>query len=877
MTDYPIDELKVEVVSDIEIVADTDLSKVIYDLDAEIDMLSSHADKLDYIVAASSGILCGMLDIFWVGEFSLEHGRGIADDKINGFVEKTAKTFGFKGDNLKDAVKFLEEKFPIPSDGNTPDFGGGLSHHLRDFAHHPTIVGLFFSLLTQFTGKSYGTDTAGNFIIVPVPEKSSIFIGDDIPDKLIKGTLIWFFHLVSDVAGSSSTAGRSGGTGIPGPLLSLAKEVSALPLFKNIKIGDNSLSVFLSKLFNGTLLAKHDSNGKIIKGTEVKFDFRGELGAAIELCKQKIPVMANELIVRTFYFVRRFAAELKRTEISSINDLIGLDWDSILPNKNPTMTRMILVATGVFSTIDLTEAIVTKKYFVAVNYAGIGRFAVTLSNETVNLLKVRDVQKIKQMYEEIQRNTYTKTDNNIYKRIGEGDDMDIGKFGLTLEQTEILYNLEMYKVINDINQSKLDRTKEMKSNWLEEWKHYISIGFADFVSSEGAELKWYTKSELIQRIEENEPNKTWLRLVLLEAMLFEPYYPLGLEVDKKGNEVPSKKYKELALPFVGYSDSVGDKFLESFYSENFYKTGYIERLRKCYDKVSNELNEVTKARLKTLAITAGVTIAVVVTAGMFAPAIAVALVGSSFPGLSGAALTSACLAYLGGGAVAAGGMGMAGGTMAIVGGSAILGVGVGSGVGGAVGAASVMGKKGTILQSAKLMVAVREIFLNDEHDINYSNTVYEQYVQQITDIEKGLVDLELKANVADKAEKKQLEEQIKNTKESVHAMKIAMKSMNRYNSSFQLGLSEQPQLIPEVTLDSIIDSISNQAAGIPDVKLQTEEQSEFIRIHIFSTCNTKFGAVKIMKSDLSIQLRKFVNGQVNVYDLSSAEEFVKYI
>lgn len=29
----------------------------------------------------------------------------------------------------------------IPSDGNTPDFGGGLQHHLRDFAHHPTIVG----------------------------------------------------------------------------------------------------------------------------------------------------------------------------------------------------------------------------------------------------------------------------------------------------------------------------------------------------------------------------------------------------------------------------------------------------------------------------------------------------------------------------------------------------------------------------------------------------------------------------------------------------------------------------------------------------------------------------------------------------------------
>ena len=150
-------------------------------------------------------------------------------------------------------------------------------------------------------------------------------------------------------------------------------------------------------------------------------------------------------------------------------------------------------------------------------------------------------------------------------------------------------------------------------------------------------------------------------------------------------------------------------------------------------------------------------------------------------------LTSACLAYLGGGAIAAGGLGMAGGTMAIVGGGAVLGLGVGAGVGGAVGAAGILGKKDMILQSAKLMVSVREIFLNDEHDIEYSNTVYEQYVQNIADIEKGLVELRLKANVVDKEEKKQITTQIKNTEKAVKAMKIAMKSMNKFNSSFAQG------------------------------------------------------------------------------------------
>ena len=224
-----------------------DFDKTIYDLNSQIELLSSQADTLDYVVAVASGIACGMLDILWVGEFDLAKGRSVASDKVDSFVKKTAEMLeGEKFDDVKSAVKALEKRFPIPSDGNTPDFGGGLQHHLRDFAHHPTVVGLAFSLLTQFTGKSYGTDVNGVFLVVDVPEKSKPFIGKDVPQKILMGTITWFFHLVSDVAGSSSTAGGTGGTGVPGPILALAKEVSAIPLFKDIKINDDmSLSLFL--------------------------------------------------------------------------------------------------------------------------------------------------------------------------------------------------------------------------------------------------------------------------------------------------------------------------------------------------------------------------------------------------------------------------------------------------------------------------------------------------------------------------------------------------------------------------------------------------------------------------------------------------------
>ena len=202
---------------------------------------------------------------------------------------------------------------------------------------------------------------------------------------------------------------------------------------------------------------------------------------------------------------------------------------------------------------------------------------------------------------------------------------------------------------------------------------------------------------------------------MVEMMLFEPYYPLGLEKDKNGNDIPSKKYKELQNVINGYKKGVGDNYIDSFFAGSYYPKGYVFKLRKCYNTVMRELNEVLKTVITSLSITSIVTIAVVATAGAFAPAIAVALVGSNFTGLSGAALTSACLAYIGGGAIAIGGAGMAGGTIAIVGGGAVLGLGIGAVGSGTVGVASLLGKKNIILQSAKLLVAVREIFLNDEN------------------------------------------------------------------------------------------------------------------------------------------------------------------
>lgn len=771
-----------------------DFDKIIYDLNSQIELLSCQADNLDYIVAIASGMACGLLDILWVVEFDLQSGHSIASDKVDSFVKKTAEMLERKKfDDVKSAVKALEKRFPIPSDGNTPNFGGGLQHHIRDFAHHPTIVGLAFSLLTQFTEKSYGTDVNGVFLVVDVPKKSKPFIGNDVPQKILMGTITWFFHLVSDVAGSSSTAGISGGTGIPGPILALAKEIATIPFFKDINVdADMSLSLFLSKMFNGSLMMQRDENGQIIKESVIKFDLRGELGVTVELCKQAVPVIANECIVRAFYFIRHLAMVMKENCVSCLADMKKIDWSSVKPANNPTIARMLTVSTGVFTALDIGEAIATQKYWVSVNYVGVGRFAVAIGSDVSWGLKARNVKKVRDAYEKIKQQTFRKADADIYKRIGADMDIQMDKLGLSLEQTEILYNLEYYKTLNDIEHTNIPITgesvKELKTAWLQDWQKFISDGFESFTQVSGAKMHWYSMDELQQCIAEQNPNKPWYRLIILESMLFEPYYPLGMEKDKKGNDVPCKKYKHLNNPINGFKKGEGDHFLNKQFTGKYCKKEYVKRLRKSYDKRMNELNEVLKTVITSLSITAVIAIVAVATAGALAGPIAVALVGSNFAGLSGAALTSACLAYLGGGAIAAGGAGMLGGTITIVGGGAALGLGVGAGVGGAVGSAGLLGKKNTIMQSAKLLTSVREIFLNDEHDIEFSNSVYEQYLQNITEIEKGLVELRLKKDIAKGKEKKEIAETIKKAEESVEAMKVARKSMLKYNSSFAEGL-----------------------------------------------------------------------------------------
>ena len=367
--------------------------KVLDELNSNIEVLTNQADGIDYMVAVGSGIIAGVIDIVFVDDFSLNKANPIGGDKVNNFVVKIARAQGYQGDDLYGAVKFLEDKFPIAADKATNGFGGGLQHHLRDFSHHPTLAGLFFSLITQFTNNVYGTDVAGVFKFEPLKDGDLVLIGKNLPEKITFGVFNWFFHMVSDMAGSSSSIlyGKVG-TGLPGPIVSLLKEISVLPIFRNMnEKGYKEFSVWISKLFNGTLLGNRDENGKLIP---IKFDLRTELGVAQELGQQAIPVIINECIVRGFYFIRRLYMELRDNNIKSFKDFENINWKNTLPFKNRTIIRMLTISTGTMTVIDLADAAIesavksggfgpafVSNMLVKVNFVGVGRFAIAVGSD----------------------------------------------------------------------------------------------------------------------------------------------------------------------------------------------------------------------------------------------------------------------------------------------------------------------------------------------------------------------------------------------------------------------------------------------------------------------------------------------------------------
>lgn len=303
-------------------------------------MKKADCDKYDYMIAAFCGVGAGLIDSFFVGMPDASKIGKWTEGQTDNLVEKFSKmvwnadkkngvpNLKKEPDSIASAIGYLERRFKVNYDARYAkdlEMGENIlnmntkNHHLKSLGHSPDLIGLFFSILDQFTGKaSFISD--GQIIRLEPKDSGFELKGGNFVAKLFSGFCNWIGHIMSDMAGSSGTrghenGGRGMGVGIP-----------FFELFQLCNFGSFNVAGEQKNL--AELMAKVFEKG---------YDMRHGIAMAI-------PVAINELFIRLLWAIKsRFYHERS--------------WkDSIPFGDRPELRRMLLVGHGTLCLVDGADA-----------------------------------------------------------------------------------------------------------------------------------------------------------------------------------------------------------------------------------------------------------------------------------------------------------------------------------------------------------------------------------------------------------------------------------------------------------------------------------------------------------------------------------------
>lgn len=300
--------------------------------DTSVIRYNDKCDIYDYLIAVGTGAISGIIDIMLVGSPKDSKLTQWSDEQVDNCVKRFAKSkfIGWKPkagkeDNVSSAIGFLENKFKINYDQRHSGDVNRLfkmstgNHHMKSLAHSPDIIGLFFSILNQFTGtSSFISD--GQLITIAVDTQE--LRGNNFIAKIFSGAVNWFGHLMSDIAGSSGASKR--GSGIVMPFY----ELFGLCNFGKFNASSNPQKPIINDL------------AKIATKTfETGYDARFAL-------TMSLPVLISDLLTRLIWAVRAYFQHNKPLK------------ECVPTKKHDDLRVMLIISNGVLCLLDGTDAAV---------------------------------------------------------------------------------------------------------------------------------------------------------------------------------------------------------------------------------------------------------------------------------------------------------------------------------------------------------------------------------------------------------------------------------------------------------------------------------------------------------------------------------------
>lgn len=585
-------------------------------------------------------------------------------DLLRNIVVFAAQLDGFKGKEYKKALKYLISTEGPRAANQLHDIFADVLEEEVELSARPSLSGLLFSLLSQFSGMLYYADEKGDLWEHPVPDH--YVIGDSKEDKILAGIMYWFFHasVISVRLGQDALKDKK----IPGALRSLIKDLTCLCDFSSMPGDFEEAEIRYSEWLGKMIVLDREND---TEGMELFFILREKMN---RVCRDTFPVVLNNCLVRAAYILCRIRSEAGNIPAAAFMDLLVVDPAGILPRNHRILSNMCLISAGAFAAVNIGHAALNvlfqskerpkdKKisdFISTVNIVGIGNFIIAFAENT------------RYAGENIEVFLHSARWARYRNSAVAGESESSGTFFFEQEIQEILDDivpnpvqlrlmdsLENLLVEYDISDTEKEKEIRLKKQWLEEWKQIVGAAVQEPADD------WFITDEKVlfdelYRLSGEPEYRAWIYLMILELKTFTPYSGLGT-----GND---KDYKGLKSS----TDYVKNTLIRM---QTVATQEEADRMKKLYEKYLGIMSGSSRRRK----IGTGAVIAAAAAGGsaalVFAPGIAAALVGKAFIGLHGAALTNACLAMLGGGSLAAGGFGMAGGTAVITGGGAILGGG----------------------------------------------------------------------------------------------------------------------------------------------------------------------------------------------------------
>lgn len=612
------------------------LIKYSQECNQELERLTSHADGPDLLASVCCGVAAGLVDAIAVGKWDFAKAKAISAEDINrsviDFAKKNPKykdflSRGRDGDRLENAIRFLEKEYHLPGDGayQSKDLKmgiGGKDHRLADFCHHNSAIGLICCILVQFSKETVFFNPAGELFRVPiVVNEYGEFIGVNPSAKVFSGIINWFFSAARAIENRKGhiMSDRATPQGIPGTFMSLMKELSVLPCFKDKDFGEKLRKAYANGIGEGKSQLDLGTFNALFSGAGSKVDFRTEQAIGHELKRQSIPVLVNEMLVRGVYFIRRFIAEMQ--EKGSIDKI---NWRNCIPANNRTIQRMVTVASGTFAAIDLADAAIesalssggdsakfVEGIVLRINFVNIGRFTIGCA---VDIASGSRKSGYEFMAIELSTGRLAVTSENIFLRARKRFEhsrerekvlaIELGE-GITID--EAAFSIEEAQLaVKEITERKIQTYEELKNRpWYK--KFYSALSF----NSEKKKLVLEDVAQtqeilmLFMKVHDTEVSQIQARLDRLENVVAKQmqqpampvevieYVPEKADVSEVRHSSPTKLKPDINAKHGGKYKIVSakdpDKAISVYYDRSFM--GGLNSMNKSLELVSkNNLN-----------------------------------------------------------------------------------------------------------------------------------------------------------------------------------------------------------------------------------------------------------------------------------------------